>query len=168
MEHSFLIFVAGSVLSYLPLYRLLERRWVSRVAYRRPNLLADKVSGPRREFLESLRQEAAIRARATILTAIATDRAQKRTGTTVDFDASTLKRLEETRDMVQPLLPAEVTSLLDRIIHVCSTTTVVADRSSVGAMMRQLDARLADVIGSTETDVGRPLRALCLASSIAV
>lgn len=166
MEQSFLVFLAGSLLSYLPLYRLFNRRWVSRTLHRRSSLIADKIAGPRRVFLDSLRQEAAIRARATVRAALANERTPERPPISAAANAFTLTRLQETRSMVAALLPADATALFDRILGICYATSAT-DRSELHILMQQLDVRLGDVIGTTAIGAERTSLASDLAAPMA-
>ena len=149
MDTALIVFTAGTVASFIPLYWLamrLSARW-GRPA-RAASAWAPELSG-RREFLDLLRREAANRAVALLQKALVEARLAADYADEGALSAETRRSLDETGRLVDSLFARELTEAFHRgaeSLAIASSNTIgaasVACSAAITAFERALDSQM--------------------------
>lgn len=154
MDPSIAIFVGGSCASFLAFYWAVNRHFAAKHARRAAGGRTKRYGSQKMSFLDGLRHEAASRAQVVLYEAVDHAERSRREARHVAIDADMLKRLGETRSMLQALLSRDFTSEFDRIVQILS-----AGHSSRKAELDAALERMDENVRHLARDVPRSQRA---------
>lgn len=143
MDPSIAIFILGSCVSFIGFYWVFNRYFaVSRARQRAARVRHYGLE--KSSFLDDLRHEAGLRAHTMLC--VAADRLGNATWgqATASVDIKMMERLQETRSMLQSLLPRQLTNEFDQIVHLLRSRPSARD-VELNEALERFARQVADV-----------------------
>jgi hypothetical protein len=143
MDEGLLIFLFGSATGFLAIYWLLERRLHHRPRSRRPSR-STAAGGTKEQFLDTLRNEARLRAERAIRIASTHVRDREAASPPIPVDPEALDQLAETAHMIRMLLPRAVSSAFDKVLAAIQASSPPVN-GEMTALIIEVERRLANL-----------------------